>query len=467
MVKLQATAQLIMKKLLAILFPESPGNVLAKGNLMLQQRLRLFKITTLFALLVFGVVLYQVSFIKPRPPLLFLSIAILFMLIFVNYLLLTFYKKPTVNFWVLVILMFTMLHILSYGQGGIRNAGIFYLAPIIFTAYILLGQSGGKTIAVLSIAHVIYFYLISTYTNWADYSLIGTDPQLIDLDFLISGTLSIIVLTAQANYIEKTKNAVINDINAKKNDLDLKNQELLNSQKALNLKNAEYEEKNKELEQFVYIASHDLHEPLRTTSGFVDLFQKQYKGILDEKADSYLSHITQSVQRMRTLINDLLEYSRIGSNKELSVINCNTLLNDVLADLSIALKEANASVITGDLPVINGHPTAMKQLFQNLVANGIKFRKNDTAPTISISAQQKDTYWEFSFTDNGIGIHKKHNDKVFEIFQRLHNRKEYDGSGIGLAHCKKIVELHKGDIWVESTPGKGSTFYFTIKNDKV
>jgi signal transduction histidine kinase len=456
-----------MKKLLSILFSGSPGGALPKDDLVLKQRLRLFNITTLFALLVFGVVLYQVSFIKPRPPLLFIFIAVLFTLIFINYLLLIFFKKPKINFWILIILMFTMLHILSYGQGGIRNAGIFYLAAIIFTAYILLGNSGGKTIAVLSIAHVIYFYLISTYTSWTDYSLIGTDPGLIDLDFLISGTLSIIVLTAQANYIEKTKNAVINDINSKKNDLELKHQELLNSQKALNLKNAEYEEKNNELEQFVYIASHDLHEPLRTTSGFVDLFQRQYKGKLDEKADSYLSYITQATQRMKTLINDLLEYSRLGNNNELKTIDCNILLKNVLTDLGIARDEANATVSSADLPVIKGHPTAIKQLFQNLIANSIKFRRKEIAPHIDISAVENEQYWKFSFADNGIGIKKQHHEKIFEIFQRLYSRNEYDGSGIGLAHCKKIVELHQGTIWVESDSEEGSTFHFTIQKSKV
>jgi light-regulated signal transduction histidine kinase (bacteriophytochrome) len=147
-------------------------------------------------------------------------------------------------------------------------------------------------------------------------------------------------------------------------------------------------------------------------------------------------------------------------------IDCNVVLQDVLTDLGTALQETGAHVSTGILPVITGHPTAIKQLFQNLVTNGIKFRKSDTIPRITVSAESINGYWKFSFTDNGIGIDKQYRDKIFVIFQRLHTRKEYEGTGIGLAHCKKIVELHGGNIWVESAPGEGSHFYFTIQKNK-
>jgi len=229
-----------------------------------------------------------------------------------------------------------------------------------------------------------------------------------------------------------------------------------------NRANLELERKNKELEQFVYIASHDLREPLRTTSSFVELFQKQYKGHLDEKADRYLSFISQASERMGALINDLLDYSRISNKKELHEVDCNQLLADVLTELGTAVKETKADINACPLPVINGYSTSIKQLFQNLIANGIKFRKKDVAPQIQVSAQRCKGSWHFIFADNGIGIEEKHTERIFVIFQRLHTRSEYEGSGIGLAHCKKIVELHGGKIWVESTPGEGSTFHFTI-----
>lgn len=226
--------------------------------------------------------------------------------------------------------------------------------------------------------------------------------------------------------------------------------------------NKELERKNKELEQFAYVASHDMQEPLRTTSSFVELLQQQYKGKLDEKADKYLTFIAQSSDRMKVLIKDLLDYSRIGRKKELTMIDCTILLGEVIADLDVAIKESKAEIKTDPLPVIPGYSTEFKQLFQNLIINAIKFRKKTIAPQINISVQKTGEYWQFAVKDNGIGIEEQHNNRIFEIFQRLHTRNEYEGSGIGLAHCKKIVELHGGKIWIESIPGEGTAFYFTI-----
>lgn len=229
--------------------------------------------------------------------------------------------------------------------------------------------------------------------------------------------------------------------------------------------NKDLARKNVELEQFVYIASHDLREPLRTTASFVELFKQQYKGRLDDKADSYLSYITQSADRMKVLINDLLDYSRIGNHKQAETVDCGAMLTDVITDLSVAIGEAGAEVTHDALPVLDAYKTNLKQLFQNLLANAIKFRKKDIAPKIHVSAERVNGHWQFSFADNGIGIEDKHKEKIFVIFQRLHTRKEYEGSGIGLAFCKKIVELHNGNIWLDSRPGEGSTFYFTIQQN--
>lgn len=231
--------------------------------------------------------------------------------------------------------------------------------------------------------------------------------------------------------------------------------------------NIELERKNKELEQFAYVASHDMQEPLRTTSSFVELLQQQYKGRLDEKADKYLSFIAQSSDRMKVLIKDLLDYSRIGHKKEFEKVDCNNTLKEVLADLSTVINETGARIDSEKLPFVHGYPTELKQLFQNLVTNAIKFRKKNSAPQINISAKETGGYWRFAVKDNGIGIEEQHNSRIFEIFQRLHTRTEYEGSGIGLSNCKKIVELHKGRIWVESVSGCGSTFYFTLQQKNV
>ena len=271
------------------------------------------------------------------------------------------------------------------------------------------------------------------------------------------------IYIARVRRVERMQKILEQKVRAQTIQLKLLNEEEHKARLEANLANEELEKKNKEMEQFVYIASHDLREPLRTTSSFVELFRKQYGGKLDEKADTYLSYITQASDRMKTLIDDLLDYSRIGAKKELQRIDCNIALQEVLADLGTALTESGATVRTDSLPVINGYPQSIKQLFQNLIINGIKFRKKDVSPEIHIYADKEGDAWKFSFADNGIGIAPQHKEKIFVIFQRLHTKKDYEGSGIGLAHCKKIVELHKGNIWVESTPGEGSIFHFTIK----
>jgi PAS domain S-box-containing protein len=233
-------------------------------------------------------------------------------------------------------------------------------------------------------------------------------------------------------------------------------------EKKVKQRTAELESKNKELEQFAYVASHDLQEPLRTTSSFVELLRKQYYGKLDDNADRYIDYVIQASDRMKTLIKDLLDYSRIGREKKFEPVDCNLVFAAVMADLTKVIKENQAVITAGDLPVVNAFPTELKLLFQNLISNSIKFQKPGIAPHIEISTTRENGHWHFQFRDNGIGIEKQYQQRIFIIFQRLHNRSQYEGSGIGLAHCKKIVELHGGTIWVESEAGKGSTFHFTL-----
>ncbi|MEO6550468.1 MAG: two-component regulator propeller domain-containing protein [Ferruginibacter sp.] len=226
--------------------------------------------------------------------------------------------------------------------------------------------------------------------------------------------------------------------------------------------NKELELKNKDLEQFAYVASHDLQEPLRTISGFVQLLGQQYIGKLDVKADKYLVFISEASERMQVLIKDLLDISRIGKNVESKQVDCNQIIKAVLSDIQVAILESNAVVNCEVLPVVVGYPTEIKMLFQNLVLNAIKFRKPGVSPRVHISSEKVGSHWQFALRDNGIGIEQQHCERIFDIFQRLHTRKEYPGSGIGLAHCKKIVDMHHGRIWVDAIPGEGCTFYFTL-----
>lgn len=223
------------------------------------------------------------------------------------------------------------------------------------------------------------------------------------------------------------------------------------------------EYKNKELEQFAFVASHDLQEPLRTVINFTDLLARKQKQHFDEIGIKSLDFIQEATVRMSQLIKSLLDYNRIDKNSELSQIDCNKLINKVKNDLDKKIAEANATVTVNMLPTIKGYETPLRLLFQNLISNGIKFRRRNVNPSIEITARLRNDGYLFMVKDNGIGISANHQEKIFEIFKRLHSKDEYDGSGIGLAHCRKIVDLHEGNIWVDSELGNGSTFYFTIK----
>jgi PAS domain S-box-containing protein len=222
------------------------------------------------------------------------------------------------------------------------------------------------------------------------------------------------------------------------------------------------ESKNKELEQFAYVASHDLQEPLRTITGLIYILNKDHGHQFDEVTSQYLSFISKAGNRMSDLITGLLNYARLGQEKGIGQVDTKELIDGVLDDMSILIKETDTSFEISPLPTIWGFETLLRQLFQNIINNAIKFRRLDVTPVIKIKHRIHGDFERFSIEDNGIGIAERHSEKIFDIFQRLHDRKAYEGTGIGLAHCRKIVELHGGIIGVESRLNYGSTFYFTI-----
>jgi signal transduction histidine kinase len=219
---------------------------------------------------------------------------------------------------------------------------------------------------------------------------------------------------------------------------------------------------NADLEQFAYVASHDLQEPLRMVTAYTQLLGERYKGKLDESADKFIGYASEGAQRMQVLIQDLLAFSRVGRQEAASAsVDCNSVMKDVLQTLATAIQESGAVVTCGDLPAVWADRTQVAQIFQNLIGNAIKFR-GEQPPAISVKAEKADDRWQLSVSDNGIGIAPEYAENIFVVFQRLHARTEYPGNGIGLAICKKIVERNGGRIAVESHPGKGSTFKFTL-----
>ncbi len=230
-------------------------------------------------------------------------------------------------------------------------------------------------------------------------------------------------------------------------------------------KTHELERSNQEFEQFAHVISHDLKEPVRTVSIYADLLAKRLNDRLEGKEKDYVQHMLSGCQWMYALIDDLLTYARMGGQDEpVQMTDTGNALNKALENLTAVIQKNQAQISRDKLPAVFANGTQLTQLFQNLIANAIKFRRGES-PKVHIGAERRDKEWCFSVQDNGIGIHPEHTERIFVVFQRLHTRKEYPGTGIGLAVCKKIVERHKGSIWMESKPGVGSVFYFTIPLD--
>ncbi|MDQ3790583.1 MAG: ATP-binding protein [Actinomycetota bacterium] len=230
----------------------------------------------------------------------------------------------------------------------------------------------------------------------------------------------------------------------------------------LDARTKDLERSNAELEQFAYIASHDLQEPLRKVASFCQLLERRYKGQLDERADQYIAFAVDGAKRMQILINDLLAFSRVGRIvREPVEVSCDAVLEQALANLADAVERTGATITSDDLPTVSAEVPLLTAVFQNLISNALKFRGDDP-PKVSITVRRDGDFWEFAIADNGIGIDPEYAERIFVIFQRLHNKADYPGTGIGLAMCRKIIEYHGGTIWLDTDVESGSRFCFTL-----
>jgi signal transduction histidine kinase len=245
-------------------------------------------------------------------------------------------------------------------------------------------------------------------------------------------------------------------------DVDMMRKRILAELSALRARTEDLQRSNSELEQFAYVASHDLQEPLRKVASFCQLLQRRYAGRLDAKADEYIEHAVDGAKRMQVLINDLLAFSRVGrAAQRREPVSCALLLAQAWANLAAEVRRTHATIEQGELPVVLGEASLLTAVFQNLLSNALRFH-GDQPPRVSVSAQRDGRYWLFSFTDNGIGIEPEYADRVFVIFQRLHDRAAYPGTGIGLAMVRKIIEYHGGQIWLDTSVTSGARFRFTL-----
>ena len=338
---------------------------------------------------------------------------------------------------------------------GTSGPGLLYLLALsVFITLIFEFKYGVASLIVNTIICTIFALLI--------YFGISNSPIISEynLDVWIAVSLNLIFLSAvSVLLIPKLFNGLQSAFDKKQkaeNELQMSKIELENSLTLL-------EVKSKELEQFAFVASHDLQEPLRMITSFLAQLERKYEDVLDEKGKKYIFFASDGAKRMRQIILDLLDYSRVGRiNSEKTEVDLSEVISDTIALNRKLIHEKNADVSSESLPRIKAIKPHMQQLFQKLISNALNYQKPGNEPKIKIRAKETESEWLFSVEDNGIGMHAEYFEKIFNIFQRLHGKDEYSGTGIGLAICKKVVEEHGGRIWVESDPGKGSTFYFTL-----
>jgi signal transduction histidine kinase len=343
--------------------------------------------------------------------------------------------------------------------GGLYSDNLLWLflaAPI---AILFAGKKSGLFWLLLILGFTTYLYMTPQYS----------DPNLLDKNIYNKGyifnsyTFLFIALFTIMWIFESGKSMIINLLEAQRDELETQKSELISRNSELINLEEKLKETNQELVNFAYTASHDLKEPLRMIGMYTQLMKKRLNAQGDTSTTEFMGYVTDGVSRMQRLLDDLLSYSRLGKKQEdIKDIDLNNVLFLVIHNLTATMRDTEAAIICSRLPVVKGSSTEMIQLFQNLIANSIKFRRIDTAPQIKIQAKEQDNTYIITLEDNGIGIKSEYQEKVFNIFERLHTRTEYEGSGIGLATCRKIVNNAGGRIWLQSTEGVGTTFYFTF-----
>jgi signal transduction histidine kinase len=381
------------------------------------------------------------------------------------------YRHYTFNTY-LGVSFVALLFVYMFLTGGVNRSGGFiwyYTFPLI-VSYIL-GSKRGAVVTLLILLPVIGLFLMKSPPSFFISYDFDFKIRFISSFFLVFAFSYLFEYSRERNREELQR--ANDELEKRVDDRTLALQKAIQSlqkeiserrriEEALEEKTEELARSNRDLEQFAYVASHDLQEPLRMVTNYVQLLDRRYKGKLDPDADDFISFAMDGAIRMWKLINDLLAYSRVGTQvKKLEPTDCETVLKHSLDNLKVAIEENEALITHDPLPTVMGDHLQLGQLFQNLIGNAIKFRGKDP-PHIHISASQNGIGWTFSIRDNGIGIAPEYVERIFIIFQRLHNREEYPGTGIGLSICKKIVEQHGGRIWVESELGIGATFYFTL-----
>ncbi|HNL03282.1 MAG TPA: ATP-binding protein [Bacteroidia bacterium] len=571
----------VVKWIIRKLMLDSIYRSIQDDDILAKQRFNLFRTFNLVAIIGIGLICYQAIYVFQTQKNLSFILLGLELLLILNYLLLNIHKKLTLSVVISLLSCFGALHYITYFAGGIRNSGMFYQIAFILISFMLLGSRYGIWFTVLSVANMIYFFLITEYTNWVDYSFIGETASLINQDYLITSLVSLIVISSLINNLESKKNVVISTITDSRNKLAIINKELkklslvasktdnavvitnengviewvnegftritgyqfydakdqsmpaflsgpetdkenlekvqnsmrefkfcdsellrykkdgatvwlhasitpisdnekssrkfifimsdVNERKKAEIQLNEYlsdlEKTNKELDKFAYIVSHDLKAPLRAIGNLTDWITQDSADNLTDESKENFQIIKGRVKRMEQLINAILEYSKVSKHKGTQeLFSFNEIIHNAV---DLAGTDSNCKIeISGTMPEYYGDKVKYQQVFMNLISNGIK-HNNKEQKKIEICCREEGKFWEFMIKDNGPGIDKRFHEKVFVIFQTLKARDEFESTGIGLSIVKKIVEEAGGSIRIESTPGEGAAFYFTVPKNQI
>lgn len=361
-------------------------------------------------------------------------------------------KRSRAFLFIGTVIILVTIGIADYITGQEISLAIFYLLPISLSVWYI---NRNMAISMCIISSIVEFVANSAAGRTYSHFFIAFWNSLVLLGFFLIYALILSAIKTEyatkIKLIDKLDNS-LSELSRTKKDLEKKAQELARS--------------NDDLREFAYAISHDLKEPLLVIDGFVKLLAKRYKGKLSSDADNFIDYTVDGVKRMQSMIKDLLEYSLVGTKvRDFEPTDSALVIEQALLNLQTAINESGAEVTYNSLPPVIVDTSQLTRLFQNLIGNAIKFR-GGKPPRIHISSEQTGHEWIFSIRDNGIGIDPRQAERIFIVFQRLHTREEYPGTGIGLAICKKIVERHGGRIWVESELGNGSTFYFSIPDKK-
>jgi signal transduction histidine kinase len=366
----------------------------------------------------------------------------------------------------MAILITSVVFIVDLKTSGTIAAACMY-AVVILYSWLLPGRSASIYAAAICTLLTIVVALERDYMGVTPGNLAGMN---VVISLVVIWTCVTLVVIAKSSFASlEAINQRLSQSSAalleKLKELDEKQDELTASKLQLEKLNADLIVKNRELERFTSIASHDLQEPLRTIGNMTHLIAKKYSGNFDDQGKRILDYVTSATSRMTNLIKGLLDFSRIGTKRETQPVNCQALVSNIVLDLDSSLKSVNGAIKHSDLPTVYGNSVELRMLFQNLISNGLKFKKKDTSPVIELSARDLSSHVEFCVKDNGIGIDETDYEKIFYIFQRLNPTGAYEGTGLGLAYCRKIVELHGGKIWIDSAKDIGSAFYFTLSKN--